>query len=340
MNYLLKSESALYYECGYSCDNAFLLILGRERFFVTDGRYTLDAKEHVQNAEVLESANLYSTLATIIRKSRVNVVYFDPVEISVKELDELTSKLHKVNFIVHENYSQLKRILKSEEEIALIAESVKLNAKAFDAFTAFLQDEGVGKSEHRLFFEAKRILSDYGRYDLSFEPIVAIEKNAAKPHALPGEDCLKQGDVLLFDAGIKYQRYCSDRTRTFEVSSAMSASKKQTISKAERQKVYDTVLKAQEEAIKSIKEGMKAKDIDGVAREVIDKAGYGKYFNHSLGHGVGLDIHELPRLSQRSKDFVTDGMVFTIEPGIYLPDDFGVRIEDVVVMRNGRAEIL
>lgn len=340
MNYLLKSESALYYECGYSCDNALLLILGKERFFITDGRYTLDAREQVQGAEVIESANLYATLATIIRKNRVSVVYFDPYEITVKELDELTSKLHKVNFIVHENYSQLQRIIKTEEEIALIAESVRLNAQAFENFGVFLQNEGIGQSEHRLHFEAKRILSDYGRYDLSFDPIVAMEKNAAKPHALPSEETLEKGDVLLFDAGIKYKRYCSDRTRTFEIGDRISVEKSQNITKAGRQKIYDTVLKAQEEAIKSVKEGMKAREIDKVAREVIDKAGYGSYFNHSLGHGVGLDIHELPRLSQRSRDFVTDGMVFTIEPGIYIPGDFGVRIEDVVVMKNGRAEIL
>lgn len=340
MNILLKGESALYYECGFSCDNAFLLILGSERFFVTDGRYVLDAKQNVKGATVIESSSLLSTIATIIKGARVKVVHFDPLELNVKELDELISKLHRVNFIVYENHSQKKRIVKRDDEIELIRESVRLNALAFERFGEFVRDSGIGLSERRLHFEAKRFLSDGGSFDLSFDPIVAIEKNSAKPHATPDDTPLKYGDMLLFDAGIKYKRYCSDRSRTFEVGDNLSVKKIQNIGNKTRQKIYDTVLKAQEEAIAFIKEGVRAKDIDKKARDVIESAGYGDFFNHSTGHGVGLDIHELPRISQKSEDIITEGMVFTIEPGIYLPGDFGVRIEDVVVIKNGRAEIL
>lgn len=340
MNILLKGESALYYECGFSCDNAFLLILGSERFFITDGRYTLDAKHNVKGATVIESSSLLSSTSTIIRNAKVRVVHFDPLELSVKELDELTSKLHRVNFIVYENYSQKKRIIKSSDEVELIRESIRLNASAFERFGEFVKHSGAGLSERRLYFEAKRFLSDEGSFDLSFDPIVAIEKNGAKPHATPDDTILEYGDMLLFDAGIKYKRYCSDRTRTFEVKEGLSVSKAQNISDKTRQKIYDTVLKAQEEAIAFAKEGVRAKDIDQKAREIISSAGYGSFFNHSTGHGIGLDIHELPRISQRSKDIIREGMVFTVEPGIYLPDDFGVRIEDVVVIKNGRAEIL
>lgn len=340
MNLILRSESALYYECGYSCDNAFLVSLGSEKFFVTDSRYTLEAKDSVVGAQVVESNNLFKTVANILRQARLRAIYFDPSELSVKELDELSSKLHRVNFIVHDNYSQKIRAIKTQKEIELISESVKLNAGAFDRFFEFIKDSGVGKSEKNLHFEAKNFLSDFGEYDLSFDPIVAINQNAAKPHALPTDEKLKSGDVLLFDAGIKYKRYCSDRTRTFEVGSAKDISKKQTLSQKERQKIYDTVLKAQEAAISYAREGVSARSIDAKAREVIDSAGYGKLFTHSTGHGVGLDIHELPRISPRSKDFIKEGMVFTIEPGIYVGGEFGVRIEDIVVIKNGRAEIV
>jgi len=340
MNILLKSESALYYECGFSCDSAYLLKLGREKFFVTDGRYTLEAKESVRGAEVVESSSLLAAVTSLLKASRTTMVHFDPLELSVKELDELTAKLHRVNFIVSENYSQRARIKKSLDEVELIRKSISLNALAFEKFEEFIRVQGIGLDERRLHFEAKRILSSEGDYDLSFDPIVAIEKNGAKPHALPCGDVLKNGDMLLFDAGIKYNRYCSDRTRTFEVGGESKVSKDQVLSNKKRQKVYDTVLKAQESAINSIKPGMKASEIDRVARSVICEAGYGDFFNHSTGHGIGLDIHELPRISQRSKDVIEEGMVFTVEPGIYLPGDFGVRIEDVVVVRGNGAEIL
>ncbi|MFP4332013.1 MAG: M24 family metallopeptidase [Campylobacterales bacterium] len=340
MNLILRSESSLYYECGYSCDNAFLLKIGSEKFFITDARYTLEAKSNIVGAEVVESSNLYKTIANILRQARLRAIYFDPSELSVKELDELSSKLHRVNFIVHDNYSQKIRAIKTKKEIELIAESVRLNALAFNRFFEFMKQDGVGKSEKALHFEAKRFLSNSGEYDLSFDPIVALNQNAAMPHALPTSLKLKKGDMVLFDAGIKYKRYCSDRTRTFEIGASSDISKNQHLSQKERQKIYDTVLKAQERAIEYAREGVSARSIDAKAREVIDSAGYGKLFTHSTGHGVGLDIHELPRISAKSKDIIEEGMVFTIEPGIYVDGGFGVRIEDVVVIKNGRAEIL
>lgn len=183
-------------------------------------------------------------------------------------------------------------------------------------------------------------MSDNGKYDLSFDPIVAINANSAKPHALPTEVNLKRNDLLLVDAGIKYKRYCSDRTCTSRVYEDIDFERSQHFTKKERQKVYDIVLKAQLTAIKKARVGMMAKDIDKLARDVIEKAGYGKYFIHSTGHGVGLDIHEHPYINSRSETIIENGMVFTIEPGIYLPEKFGVRIEDTIVMKDGKAQIL
>ena len=147
-------------------------------------------------------------------------------------------------------------------------------------------------------------------------------------------------DLILLDAGVKYKRYCSDRTRTAFFKKDFKFNKKQQFAKKKIQKAYDTILKAQETAIKKARSGMKAKEIDKIAREIIEKNGFGKYFVHSTGHGVGLDIHEMPYISPKSETIIEDGMVFTIEPGIYLKGDFGIRIEDMVVMHKGKAHIL
>ena len=179
-----------------------------------------------------------------------------------------------------------------------------------------------------------------GKLELSFSPIVAFGKNAAKPHALPTDRKLQKGELVLMDAGVKFERYCSDRTRTAFFDEQFCFKKEQNFKNAHRQKVYDTVLKAQEAALKAVRVGVLAKDIDKAARDVIENAGFGKFFVHSTGHGVGLDIHELPVISKSSKTVIEENMVFTIEPGIYLPDDFGVRIEDTIVVKNGIAEVI
>ena len=145
---------------------------------------------------------------------------------------------------------------------------------------------------------------------------------------------------MLFDAGIKFKHYCSDMSRTASIRGVVHFGKEQKFKNRMQMRIYDIVRKAQENTIKNARSGMSGKQIDALAREVIEKSGYGKYFVHSTGHGVGLDIHELPRISRISEECVQDGMVFSIEPGIYLPDEFGVRIEDLVAMKNGRAEVL
>ncbi len=191
------------------------------------------------------------------------------------------------------------------------------------------------------------LMGQKSKYNLSFEPIVAINQNSAKPHSQPTTLKLKENDLILVDAGIKYKRYCSDRTATASLTKKITFNREQNFSNKVQQKVYDIVLKAQQKAICKARVGMRASDIDKIARDIIDKAGFGKYFVHSTGHGVGLDIHEYPNISSRSDIIIENNMVFTIEPGIYLPDNvtkdnnfFGVRIEDTVAMQNGKAVIL
>ena len=339
-NYLLRDENAVYYECGFSCDNVIFLRLGAEAFFITDPRYTLEAKEEVKNAEVIEAArDLHEKAVEILREAKIKEIHFDPQSWSVSSFEKLSQPLD-ITFIQAPNFSQKKRAIKSDQEILTIKEAARLGAEAFDAFAAHLRTHGIDKSEKHLFFDAIEKFQNHGEYALSFEPIVAINENAAKPHALPSDKRFKSGDFLLVDAGLKYQRYCSDRTRCSSLNDDLNFSKIQTFSNATQQKVYDTVLKAQEASIKAIKVGIKANEIDKAGREVIEKAGFGEFFIHSTGHGVGLDIHEEPFISTKSETIIQENMIFTIEPGIYLPDQFGVRIEDMVCVGSQGAEIL
>jgi len=341
MNYILKNENAVFYECGFSCDNVIFLKLGNEAFFITDGRYVTEANEFVKDAEVIDGGfDIYKTAREILKKNRIKKIVFDPLCWSVDEFKRLNSKLTS-HFFPKKNFSQQKRIIKNKDEILTIKKAAKIGAEGFEEFAKFLQN-AENLTEKKLFFKANEILCRQGELQSSFDPIVAIDENAAKPHSLPSLKPLINNSLFLFDAGIKYKRYCSDRTRVLEFvkGTNLNFSKKQHFKSRKRQKIYDIVLKAQESAIKHAKVGMKACEVDKIARDIIQSSGYGKYFIHSTGHGVGLDIHELPVISKRDETILQEGMVFTVEPGIYLPGEFGVRIEDMVVMSEKGAEIL
>lgn len=380
-HFITQDESAQYFEVGYSCDNAILLRLGDERVFITDARYTTEASENLSSGvELVQSNNLLDSAIDILSKSAIKSLSFDSTQLSVGAFEKLKSTL-QIKLNPAPNFHQMLRICKSEQEISLIKESQRLNKEAYKRFAKIINEICSDKnspyqkvflsdsrdlSEKELFAIAKVVLENGGKYDLSFCPILAINQNAAKPHALPSDKKLQNGDLLLFDAGIKYKRYCSDMTRTARInfgcedfaredfeykngskqesseakSSATHFNKSQTFANKELQKIYDTVLKAQENCIKNLRAGMSGKQIDALAREVIEKAGFGKYFSHSTGHGIGLDIHEQPFISTRSETIIEDNMVFSIEPGIYIPQHYGVRIEDLVVVRGGRAEVL
>lgn len=340
-NRILRAESAQYHECGYSCDHALLLAVGEKKWFITDGRYTTEAKESGCKAEVVESDNLLKTARALIRQSGEKRFVFDPKEWSLEAYEQLTQKLTNVRFTRKSDYSPLKRRIKTADEIALIERAVHENAEAFALIAAFINNEGEGLEEAILHFQAKSFLQNGGRRDVSFEPILAVNANAAKPHALPTNTPLKRGDLVLLDAGTKFERYCSDRTRTAVFGDhGLRFELKQNLGDKKRQEIYDLVLKAHDKAIEAARPGMEARELDRVARSVIEEAGYGKFFNHSLGHGVGLDIHEHPYINRRNPMKLEEGMVFTIEPGIYLPGEFGVRIEDVIVLENGKPRIL
>lgn len=439
MNFILKNENAVYYECGYSCDNCAFVRLGEQAFFLTDGRYAIEAREIIKNAEILQTrGTLSDEIRALLRREKVKKIVFDPHDFSYAEFKRLSDHSH-VYFAARPHFSKLKRMVKSAREIELLKQAARLGAQKFSEFAQFLNAVGEGLSEKELFYNANLIFTDRGNLDLSFSPIVAINQNAAKAHALPGGEVLRRGDLLLLDAGVKFNRYCSDRTRTalfgavngtesansknstsgangrkfsseaggenfssvpgeqnfdFEAAgqnlnaepsgqnfnlklaaegqnfnsaarakscgrakdpararlyaqdmrskapSDMAFAKDQKFASQKQNEIYEIVREAQAAAIKAVRAGVRACDVDFAARNFIAKQGYGEAFFHSTGHGVGLDIHELPLISPRDETVLQEGMAFSVEPGIYLAGEFGVRIEDVVVVTAGGCEIL
>lgn len=339
-NFILQNENAIYYECNFSCDNVIFLKLGNDKYFITDARYTIEAKENAKKCEVIESSDLIKTAIELLTKNKIKKISFDPNDFKYSTFKNLSENV-KTQFEEKPNFSKLKRAIKSDKEINILKKAAKIGRNGFKEFAKYIRKNGYHQSEQFLYFKAFEKMSQIGNFDISFEPIVAINENAAKPHALPTEKKLQLHDLLLVDAGVKYKRYCSDRTCTSHVDfENFNFKREQKFKNKKHQKIYDIVLKAQLNAIEKARVGMKAKEIDNLTRTIIEEAGYGKYFVHSTGHGVGLDIHEFPFINSKNDVIIEENMVFTIEPGIYLPNEFGVRIEDTVVMQNGKAIIL
>ncbi len=335
MNFILKNENAIYYECGYSCDNSIFLRLGSESFFITDSRYTEEAKTQSRNCEVIESDNLVKKAIELIGSFISEPIEYDPYDWNILEFDELREKVP--NLKSHKHFSKTKRIIKTATEIEYISTASKYTRSAFSQFREYLSLKGIGKRENELHYKMSSILKNKGHFDLSFDPIVAINENSSKPHSRPTAKRLSNSDIVLVDAGIKFNRYCSDRTETFLVQKNDYANSQMS---PKVQKIYDIVKQAHEETISKIKIGMKASEVDKIARDIITNNGFGANFVHSTGHGVGLDIHEFPIISKKSDTIIEENMVFTVEPAIYIPQFLGVRIEETIAIKNGRAEVL
>ena len=219
------------------------------------------------------------------------------------------------------------RNVKSDSEIAKIRKACELADKCIEIGASFLKE---GVTERQVVNHIEYEIKAYGVNEMSFDTMVLFGDHAASPHGIPGERQLQNNEFVLFDLGVIYENYCSDMTRTIKFGQPSS----------DAQNIYDIVLKAEQEAIAAIKPGVKIKDIDAIARGIITDAGYGDYFPHRLGHGLGLEEHEYQDVSSTNANEFVPGMVVTVEPGIYVPGVAGVRIEDdILVTENGNESL-
>lgn len=322
---LVASPANIRYLSGFAGTESYLYLSKEKSLILTDSRYTLLAEEEagedygvrtisagcgygqllkelaeedgIERLGFEEGAMLYGTVTELMEKSGLPGDQWIPLGMELTKL----------------------RSIKSEKELQLLAEAERIGDEAFSHILGFLRP---GVTELQVAAELEYFMKNHGAEGTSFDTIVASGYHSAIPHAVPTEKKLEPGDFVTMDFGCRYHGYCSDMTRTVVIGKA-----------DERQKeIYELVLRAQKTALTGLKPGMTGMEGDRLAREVIEQAGYGAYFGHGLGHSVGLEIHERPALSVRDKTLLRPGMIETVEPGVYIPDFGGVRIEDMVVI--------
>jgi len=327
--FVVTHAANLRYLCGYTGSNGLLLFLNGRKTFFTDGRYTQQAGAEVEGARiVIPKSALIKDAAVLIGKLRSAKIGFEADLTTVAAADqmrELTPK--RIRWIPAAGLVMRHRLIKDAEELKLIRAAVQLGAKVFLEALESLRP-GVPEVEvaGRLEYAARRAGAD----GMSFETIVAAGKRGALPHGRASTVSIPRRGFVVIDSGVILRGYCSDMTRTVHVGRA---------GRVERA-WYNAVLEAQLAGIAAVKAGVMAGEIDQAARSTLGKSRLDQYFTHSTGHGVGLEIHEPPRLGKSQAEALEPGMVITIEPGIYVPGKGGIRIEDMVVVTSRGAEVL
>jgi Xaa-Pro aminopeptidase len=313
---LVSDLTNVRYLTGFDGTNGACIVGPRDRAFLTDFRYIERAASEIGGWELV-AVNVEWT--TGLAERMTGRCGFEDQHMSVRMLRELTEKAPDgAELVPAGGLPERLRRVKNDAELAAIGEAAKLTDAVYEATI----DAGVeGRTEVEVARAAEARIRELGG-EPAFPPIVAAGPNGAMPHAEPGRREIGKGEMLVFDMGAKLDGYCSDCTRTFSVGKAPGASRE----------VYEVVQKAQAAALEKVAAGKAGRELDSVARRIIDAAGHGDHFGHGLGHGVGLDVHEKPTLSQRSEDELESGEVVTVEPGVYIPAQFGVRIEDLVVV--------
>lgn len=304
------------YLSGFTGTNGVCICGADTRLFLTDFRYTERAAAEVEG---WETVTIESDWLAGLAEHLSGMVGFEDDQMSVRTRARLGEKLADgVELVPAGGMVEGLRRVKDADELASIAAAAEL---ADDVWRWSLERGLGGRSEHEVARAAEARIRELGG-EPSFPAIVAAGPSGALPHAEPGEREIGRGELVVFDMGAKLEGYCSDGTRTFAVGDPGDAARE----------VYEVVRRAQAAALDAVRAGVSGEAVDSAGREVIDAAGHGDRFGHGLGHGVGLEVHEAPRLSQRSEDVLEAGEVVTIEPGVYLPGELGVRIEDLVVV--------
>lgn len=322
---LITSEENVRYFTSFSSTNGYLLVTGERSVFLTDSRYIEAAESCVLGCdEVKEIKSISETLVPLITSMGVSAIHIEADRMTVASLGGYRRLLPDVSFVTDgalDREINLMRSVKTREEVQKIEKAQRIAEKAFDHILTFIS---AGKTEREISLELDYAMLRGGADALSFETIAVAGKNGSKPHGVPGENTVKSGDFLTLDFGAVVGGYHSDMTRTVAVGTVAG----------EQARVYETVLAAQKAGLLAVKSGESCRDVDEVSRKIIRDAGYGEYFGHGLGHGVGAEIHEFPSLSPKSEAVLQSGSVVTVEPGIYLPGKFGVRIEDMVLVTD------
>lgn len=321
---IIKNTSSIRYFSGFSGDDSLLYVNKDKMMIITDSRYTLQAEMETVDCEVVEHVGgVWSAVKKLdLHKQKIA---FEKADFTVEDYQSLTGvcfecKLLGINLVPL-------RIIKDESELDKIKKAVQISDEAFakmlpQLYSGMTEIEAAAVLE----FEMRKL----GSEAVSFPTIVASGKRSALPHGLATTKVIEMGDFVTFDFGAIFAGYHSDITRTIVMGRASQR----------QEELYDLVLQAQLLGVSSAKPGITGKELDDIVRDFIVQAGYGKYFGHGLGHGVGLDIHELPVASKRGDIVFAENMVVTVEPGIYLPDEGGVRIEDIIVIKASGCEVL
>lgn len=328
---ILYNESNMHYACGFSKSEGVVIITKDGKgYHIVDSRYTEIALKYAakSNLEVIEiNTSFMDEIEKIISKHNIKSLLFENETISYSKYIQLKEKNKNIEFINLSNQLMKLRNIKDIEEIKLIKEANNIAEKSF---LELLPEVKAGKTEKELAALFDYIMSKNGSDGVSFDTILLTGEHTSMPHGVPDDRVIKDGDFVLFDFGATKNGYHSDMTRTVAVGHATD----------EMEEMYNLVLKAQIAGIKALNDGVKCADVYRSAYDVLETKEMGKYFRHSLGHGVGLDIHEGYNASPKSKDIFEVGNVTSIEPGIYIPDKFGIRIEDLLyISPRGRENL-
>lgn len=330
MPYLLITDpNNRFYLSGFTGSTGVLLIGLEKSYFLTDFRYLEQVKEQCPGYELIkvEQQSVFVSLAQVLKGSKGEKLFFEENHLTVKAYLELKDALPKIDLKPGSGLVEDLRMVKDAAEISLIKQVMAIGDAAFQHILGLIKP---GVSEQELALELEFFMRRQGASGTAFETIMASGPRSALPHGVASERKLQQGDFLTMDFGALYQGYNSDMTRTIVLGEPTD----------KQQEIYQIVLEAQLAGLAAVKAGIPAKEVDAAARRVITQRGYGEYFGHGTGHGVGLAIHENPRVNTKDETILQPGMVITIEPGIYLPDWGGVRIEDSVLVTEQGCEIL
>ncbi len=326
---LVTSAANRFYLSEFSGSAGKLLITKNDQnFLLTDFRYKEQAANETENFEIVEiNKNPQEKLAEFIKERNINSLGFEDEDMSYKDYNKLNNLCQDIAFIpLEESITEL-RLIKEQKEIEKIREAIRIAESAYEEILNFIKP---GIKEIEIAAELEYILRKKGGEGPSFDFIVASGKRSSLPHGVASDKKVKEGEFITIDFGTYYRGYCSDMTRTLVLGDP----------EPKQEKIYNLVLKAHKKVIEEVKPGMSGKEADQIARDIIKEAGYGEYFGHGLGHGLGIEVHEGPKVSYQSDVELKAGMVFTDEPGIYIPDYGGVRIEDDILLQESGCQVL